>query len=72
MAKDTQVNNYKALEHFSIDKENFESYLNTNLETKLTDEQWLLLADVIDGRVANYLDEILEQLAEEVSEGLWD
>jgi hypothetical protein len=62
----------KALEYFAIDKENFESYLNTNLETKLTDEQWVSIVEEIDGRVANYLDEILQQLAVEVEEGEWD
>jgi hypothetical protein len=66
------MNNYKALEHFSIDKENFESYMNSNLETKLTDKQWLYLVDEIDGRVGNYVDELLEQLAEAVAEGEWD
>jgi hypothetical protein len=62
----------KALEHFSIDKENFESYMNSNLEAKLTDKQWLYLVDEIDGRVGNYVDELLVQLAEEVAEGEWD
>jgi hypothetical protein len=66
------MNNYKALEHFSIDKENFESYMNSNLETKLTDKQWLYLVDEIDGRVGNYVDELLEQLAEAVAEGEYD
>jgi len=62
----------KALEHFAIDKENFESYMNSNLETKLTDKQWLYLVDEIDGRVGNYVDELLEQLAEAVAEGEYD
>lgn len=62
----------KALEHFAIDKENFESYMNLNLEDKLTDKQWSYLVDEIDGRVANYLDELLTSLAEEVAEGAWD
>lgn len=62
----------KALEHFAIDKENFESYLNINLDVKLTDKQWAYLVEEIDGRVANYLDELLASLAEEVAEGEWD
>jgi hypothetical protein len=66
------MNNYKALEHFSIDKENFESYMNSNLEAKLTDKQWLYLVDEIDGRVGNYVDELLQELAEQVAEGEWD
>lgn len=62
----------KALEHFAIDKENFESFLDESLEIKLTDKQWLNIVDEIDGRVANYLDELLVNLAEEVTEGVWD
>lgn len=64
--------NLKALEFFALDKENFESYLNVNLDVKLTDKQWAYLVDEIDGRVANYLDELLASLAEEVAEGEWD
>lgn len=66
------MSNTKALEHFAIDKENFESYLNTNLDVKLTDKQWAYLVDEIDGRVGNYIDELLTSLAEEVAEGEWD
>ena len=62
----------KALENFAIDKQNFESYMNLNLEDKLTDKQWSYLVDEIDGRVGNYLDELLQSLAEEVAEGAWD
>ena len=62
----------KALEHFAIDKENFESYLNTNLDVKLTDKQWAYLVDEIDGRVGNYIDNLLTDLAQEVAEGEWD
>jgi hypothetical protein len=60
----------KALEHFALDKENFESYFVEGFE--LTDEQWVTIADEIDGRVANYLDELLAILVEEVEEGQWD
>jgi hypothetical protein len=59
----------KALEFFALDKENFESYLDN---VTLTDEQWASLVDEIDGRVANYLDELLGNLALEVEEGEWD
>ena len=59
----------KALEYFALDKENFESYLNN---VTLTDEQWASIVDEIDGRVANYLDELLGNLALEVAEGEWD
>ncbi len=59
----------KALEFFALDKENFESYLDGIV---LTDEQWVSIAEEIDGRTANYLDELLGQLAEQVSEGEWE
>lgn len=60
----------KALEHFALDKENFESFLDDGVT--LTDEQWIGIADEIDGRTANFLDELLSILAQEVSEGEWD
>jgi hypothetical protein len=60
----------KALEHFALDKENFESYFVEGF--KLTDEQWFHIAEEIDGRTANYLDELLSILVEEVEEGQWD
>lgn len=60
----------KALEHFALDKENFESYFVQGFE--LTDTQWANIVDEIDGRVANYLDEILSILVQQVEEGDWD
>ena len=60
----------KALEHFALDKENFESYFVEGF--KLTDEQWASLVDEIDGRTANFLDEIISVLVQEVEEGEWD
>lgn len=58
---------YKALETFVITKEDFEGFVGN----PITDEQWSALADEIDGRVDNYLDELLGMLVIEVQEGEW-
>jgi hypothetical protein len=57
-----------ALENFGISKVTFEELLGETL----TDAQWENLADEIDGRVNNYLDELLETLVVEVEEGHWE
>jgi hypothetical protein len=56
-----------ALENFAFSKETFEELLGETL----TDTQWLGIAGEIDGRVNNYLDELLESLIIEVEEGHW-
>lgn len=58
---------YKALENFGISKFDFEELLGN----PITDEQWSAIADEIDGRVDNFLDELLPQLVAEVDEGEW-
>ena len=60
----------KALEFFALDKENFESFLEDGVT--LTDEQWVAIADEIDGRVANYLDELLPMIVQDFEEGNYD
>jgi hypothetical protein len=60
----------KALEFFALDKENFESFLDDGVT--LTDEQWIAIADEIDGRVANYLDELLPSIVQDFEEGSFD
>ena len=59
----------KALEYFELDKENFESYLDG---ATLTDSQWEKIADEIDGRVANFLDELLGIIVVDFEEGAYD
>jgi len=58
----------KALENFAISKEMFEEAL----QDTLTDAQWDAIADEIDGRVGNYLDELLGMLITEIEEGEWE
>jgi hypothetical protein len=57
-----------ALENFAISKESFEELLGETL----TETQWANLADEINGRVDNYLDELLGSLIMEVEEGHWE
>lgn len=57
-----------ALEHFAITKQDFEELLDDTL----TDAQWANLVDEINGRIDNYLDELLSNLIVEVQEGEWD
>jgi hypothetical protein len=60
----------KAMEYFALDKENFESYLIEG--TVISDEEWERVVDEIDGRVANYLDELLPMIVQDFEEGAFD
>jgi hypothetical protein len=60
----------KALENIGLDKENFESNLDDGIT--ITDNQWEKIAGEIDGRVENFVLELLTILAAEVQEGNWD
>jgi hypothetical protein len=59
---------------YGIDKENFESYIDQSLETRITDVEWTVALDEIVGRVDNYLDNLLESLAQDYHEkvGIFD
>ena len=59
----------KALENIGLDKENFESNLDG---ITITEQQWEKIADEINGRVENFISELLAILAAEVQEGEWD
>jgi hypothetical protein len=61
-------NNRNALGDFSITREAFEEILGKSV----TDSQWESIADEIDGRVDNYLDELLPMLVDEILEGDWE
>jgi hypothetical protein len=60
----------KALDNIGLDKENFESNLDDGIT--ITDNQWEKIAGEIDGRVENFVLELLTILAAEVQEGNWD
>ena len=63
----------RMFEEWQIDKENFESFLDADLvELPLSDELWLRIIDDVQGQVANYLDELLQRVALDVQEGLYN
>ncbi len=62
----------KAFEHIAFDKENFESWVDESLNTKLTDEQWEKVRDELDGRCENFLDEMIYQVVLDYREGHFD
>ena len=62
----------RAFEDLAFDKENFESWVDMSLETKLTDEQWERVREELDGRVENYLDEMIYQVVLDYRDGAFD
>ena len=62
----------RAFEDLAFDKENFESWVDETLDTKLTDEQWERVRNELDGRVENYLDEMIYQVVLDFREGVYD
>ncbi len=60
-------------EEWQIDKENFESFLDADLvELPLSDELWETIISDVEGSLANYLDELLQRIALDVTEGVYD
>ena len=59
---------------YGIDKENFESYIDHSLNTHITDSQWEAVMNEVNGRVDNFIDGLLELLAEDYHEetGIFD
>jgi len=63
----------RMFEEWQIDKENFESFLDADLvELPLSDELWETIISDVEGQVANYLDELLQRIALDVTEGVYD
>ncbi len=63
----------RMFEEWQIDKENFESFLDADLvELPLSDELWETIISDVEGSVANYLDELLQRIALDVTEGVYD
>ena len=63
----------RMFEEWQIDKENFESFLDADLvELPLSDELWETIISDVEGQVANYLDELLQRIALDVTEGIYD
>lgn len=57
---------------YGIDKENFETYVDETGLTVITDAQWEQVRNEIEGRVENFLDELLQLLAEDYLDGEFD
>jgi hypothetical protein len=63
----------RMFEEWQIDKENFESFLDPDyVELPIPDELWKRIIDDVEGSVANYLDELLQRVALDVQEGLYN
>ena len=63
----------RMFEEWQIDKENFESFLDADLvDLPLSDELWETIISDVEGQVANYLDELLQRIALDVTEGIYD
>ena len=56
----------------TIDKENFESYIEQDLSVKVSDSQWERISDDLDGRLANFIDSIMQDTAQDFKEGWYD
>jgi hypothetical protein len=61
-----------AFEFLAFDKENFESWVDETLQTRLSDVQWDKVRDELDGRVENFLDEMIYMVVQDFREGQYD
>lgn len=62
----------RAFEDLAFDKENFESWVDESLDTKLTDAQWEAVRQELDGRCENFLDEMIYLVVQDFREGNYD
>lgn len=63
----------RMFEEWQLDKENFESYLDhTLVDLPLSDKVWKQIVDDVEGQVANYLNELMRDIAQDVHEGFYD
>lgn len=62
----------KAFENLAFDKENFESWIDEGMSIKLSDEQWKKVVDDLDGRVHNFLDNLIYDVVLDFREGVYD
>lgn len=63
----------RMFEEWQLDKENFESYLDhTLVDLPLSDKVWKQIVDDVEGQVANYLNELMRDIAQDVHEGFYN
>lgn len=56
----------------SINKEDVEPWANEEGEIKLSDTQWKKIAEELDGRINNFIDNLLYDIIEDIREGVFD
>lgn len=62
----------RAFEDLAFDKSDFEYWVDETLSVKLTDDQWKKVVEELDGRVSNYLDNLIYDVVVDFREGLYD
>jgi hypothetical protein len=62
----------RAFENLAFDKENFQSWVAEDMSIPVSDEQWERIKDELDGRVENYLDQMIYDVVLEFREGAFD
>ena len=62
----------RAFEFLAFDKENFETWVDETGQTVLSDVQWNKVKEELDGRVENYLDEMIYNVVIDFREGHFD
>lgn len=62
----------RAFENLEFDKENFETWIDERLSVRLTDKQWEKIVDDLDGRVHNFLDNLIYDTVVDFREGVYD
>lgn len=62
----------RAFENIAFDKENFESWVDMDLNVKLTDSQWEAVVNELDGRIEVYLDEMIYAVVKDFRDGEYD
>ena len=67
--QDGNGNMLEATAEFRLEKENFESYLDESLNTVISPEDWETVAEEIDGRLENFLEELLPLIAKQFLAG---
>lgn len=61
----------KMFESFNLDLDNFETYFDEEDGIDITEEMWDNVIDDVEGMVANYLDEILNNIVLDIKEGIY-
>jgi hypothetical protein len=56
----------------AITKEEVERWTNDSGLIKLSDTQWEAVKEEIEGRINNYIDELLQDIVLDIREGVYD